>query len=125
MIKPNTITAQVGHVVDIAPTFLDILNTKYPVEINGFETLPLHGKSLLPIFKGKQREEPEFFISGLNKFRMFRMGDWKIVRVNNEEKWELYNMINDPSETKDLSEKYPDKVQELLTAYKKVPFYNN
>lgn len=123
VIKPNTITDQVGHVVDMAPTFLDIFNTEYPVEINGFETIPLHGKSLLPIFKGKQREEPDYFISGLDKFRMFRMGDWKIVRVNNEDVWELYNMVDDPSETNDLAGTYPEKGKELLTAYQNTPYF--
>jgi arylsulfatase A-like enzyme len=119
VIKPNTITDQVGHVVDIAPTFLDIFKNEYPEEINGFKTLPLQGKSLLPIFEGKKREEPEFFMSGLDKFRMFRMGDWKIVRVNNEDIWELYNMLDDPSETNNLAEKYPEKVKELDEAYHK------
>ena len=113
-----------GHIVDMAPTFLDIFNTEYPSEINGFETLPLHGQSLLPIFEGKQREEPEFFMSGLDKFRMFRMGEWKIVRVNKEDIWELYNMIEDPSETNNLAEMYPKKVKELLTAYQETPFSN-
>ena len=109
--------------VDMAPTFLDIFNTEYPVEINGFETIPLHGKSLLPIFGGEQREEPEFFISGLNAFRMFRMGDWKIVRLNKEDKWELYNMADDPSETNDLSGTSPEKVKELFTAYQNTPYF--
>ncbi len=118
------ITSQVGHVVDIAPTFLYILNIDYPDTIHGYPTLPLHGSSLLPVFKGKEREEPEYFISGLDKFRMFRMEDWKIVRLNNEENWELYNMIEDPSETNDLSGQYPEKVQELLTAYQQTPFFN-
>ena len=122
VIKPNTITDQVGHVVDMAPTFLDILKTEYPSEIYGFETLPLHGRSLLPIFRGEEREEPEYFISGMDKFRMFRMGDWKIVRVNNQDTWELYNMKEDPSETVDLSVEYPEKVQELFSRYEAIPF---
>jgi len=123
VIEANSITDQVGHVVDIAPTFLDILNIEYPDTIHGYPTLPLHGSSLLPVLEGKQREEPEYFISGLEKFRMFRMGDWKIVRLNNEDNWELYNMIEDPSETNDLSGQYPEKVQELLTAYQQTPFF--
>ena len=123
VIKPNTITGQIGHIVDIAPSFLDIFNIKYPSEINGFKTLPLHGKSLLPIFLGKEREEPDYFISGLDKFRMFRKGEWKIVQVNGLP-WELYNMKDDPSETVDLSSKYPDKVKELTDQYKAIPFMN-
>lgn len=121
VIKPNSITNQVGHIVDIAPTFLDIFNTKYPTEINGFATLPLHGKSLLPVFQGKKRVEPEYFISGLEKFRMFRAGDWKIVQLNGK-KWELYNMKEDQTETTDLSAKFPEKVKELTDKYNSIPF---
>jgi len=122
VIEANSISEQVGHIVDIAPTFLDIFNNEYPEQINGYETLPLHGQSLLPVFEGKQRQQPEYFISGLDQFRMFRMGDWKIVRVNNEEHWELYNMIDDPSETNDLSGKHTEKLQELRNAYEALVF---
>lgn len=117
VIKPNTITDQVGHVVDVAPTFLDILNIDYPETIHGHKTLPLHGQSLLPIFKNKERKEPDFFISGMDRFRMFRMGDWKIVRVNDENNWELYNMVDDPSETRNLASKFPEKVKDLYEKY--------
>ena len=116
-IAPNTITSQPGHVVDILPTFLDIVKTNYPEEINGFPTLPLHGKSLLPIFMGEKRVEPEFFISGLKKHRMFRKGDYKIVRMNGEA-WKLFNIKDDPSETINLAQNNPDKLQELIIAYK-------
>lgn len=118
-IKPNTITHQVGHVVDIAPTFLDVLNIKYPDSINGYETLPLVGSSLMPIFKGEKRKEPAYFISGLNKFRMFRSGNYKIVRLNGG-KWELYNVRDDPTELVNLAELLPDKVEELSNHYKSV-----
>jgi arylsulfatase A-like enzyme len=123
VIKPNQITEQVGHIVDIAPTFLDILNISYPNEIKGFKSLPLHGKSLLPIFEGKKRNEPEYFISGLDKFRMLRVGDWKIVQSNGNN-WELYNMKQDPSETSDLSKKYPEKLQELSSKYSSITYTN-
>ena len=117
MIKPGTITSQPGHVVDIAPTFLDVLNVKYPDSVQGYKTLPLHGKSLLPIFKGEKRSEPEYFISGLDKFRMFRSGNYKIVRLNGGP-WELYNMKKDPTELNDLAEIFPEKLSELSTMYK-------
>ncbi len=119
VIKPESITPQPGHVVDLAPTFLDILNIQYPDSIEGYKTLPLHGTSLLPVFKGQQREEPEYFISGLEKFRMFRSGDYKIVRLNGGT-WELYNIKKDPSETQNLAEKFPEKVKELSEKYKVV-----
>ncbi|MCK4923236.1 MAG: hypothetical protein KAS71_19450, partial [Bacteroidales bacterium] len=68
---------------------------------------------------GQQREEPEFFISGLERSRMFRMGDWKIANVNKEE-WHLFNVKDDPSETNDLSEEYPEKLKELAVKYEEV-----
>jgi len=122
VIKPNTITGQVGHIVDIAPTFLDIFNTEYPAEFKGFKTLPLHGSSLLPVFMGKERNEPDYFISGVPKFRMFRSGDWKIVQVNGLDSWELYNLKDDPTEMVDLAAKYPEKVKELHDKYNSIPF---
>jgi arylsulfatase len=121
-IQPNTITSQIGHVVDIAPTFLDILDTEYPTVIEGHPTLPLQGSSLLPVFKGEERPEPDYFISGMDKFRMFRSGDYKIARINGGE-WELYHMKNDPSELHNLALEMPDKVEELATYYYRV--YND
>jgi len=119
VIEPNTITHQAGHVVDLAPTFLDITGADYPDSIKGYKTIPLHGKSLLPVFKGEKREEPDYFISGLEKFRMYRSGEYKIVRLNNGE-WELYNIIKDPSETNNLADVYAEKVEELADEYEAV-----
>ncbi len=119
-IAPNSMTDQPGHVVDLAPTFLDILGINYPDSINGYATIPLHGSSLLPIFEGQQREEPDFFVSGFTeRFRMFRSGDWKMVRVN-EEPWELYDIKNDRTEMNDLSQQQSEKLTELEGKYQGV-----
>lgn len=118
-ITPNTITHQPGHVVDIAPTFLDILDIQYPKTIEDYQTIPLHGTSLLPVFKGEQRTEPDYFMSGLDKFRMFRSGDYKIVRMNGGE-WELYKITQDPSETRNLASTLPEVVKNMDTKYRKV-----
>ena len=119
VIQPNTITDQTGHIVDFAPTFLDILDVQYPDSINGYATIPLHGSSLLPVFKGEEREEPEFFISGFKRFRMFRSGDFKIVRINDGE-WELYNIKDDPSETENLAGSHPEMLKSLSDYYEDV-----
>ena len=113
VIQPNTICTQPGHVVDIAPTFLDICKVDFPDSVHGYLTLPLDGSSLLPLFKGEKRKDPDFFISGMDKFRMFRTGNYKIVQMNGED-WELYDLNNDPTELENLAGKYPEKVNELL-----------
>jgi arylsulfatase len=116
VIEPNTITHQVGHIVDLAPTFLDVLEIPYPDSINGFKSLPLDGRSLLPVFRGEEREEPEYFISGLDRFRMFRSGDYKIVKMN-DGPWELYNIRQDPTELNNLAASMPEQVRALEDAY--------
>jgi arylsulfatase len=117
ILHKGTITHQPGHVVDILPTFLDITGTPYPSSINGQSTIPLHGRSLLPVFLGEEREPPGYFVSGFtDRFRMFRQGDWKIVKVN-DGYWELYNMQEDRTEIKNLAHEFPDKVKTLEKAY--------
>lgn len=46
-----------------------------------------------------------------------RNSEWKIVKMG--KKMELYNLLNDPYETTDLSDKNPEQLANLLTAYNK------
>jgi arylsulfatase len=119
VIDPNSITHQPGHVVDLAPTLLDLLEILYPDTIHGYPSLPYHGRSLLPIFKGEEREEPEYFISGLEKFRMFRKGEYKIVKMNDGD-WELYDIIKDPTELENLADSLPESIQEISDHYYRI-----
>jgi len=68
---------------------------------------------MLTIFQGKERSEPAAIVSGFqDRFRMYREGDWKIVNTNGEG-WELFNLRDDLTETRDLSDSLPDKIMEL------------
>ena len=67
----------------------------------------------------KEREVPEYFISGLSGFRMFRKGDYKIVKMN-DGAWELYDIIEDPTELENLAGSFPDKLTELSDQYARV-----
>ena len=116
-IIPGQIIHQQGHIVDLYPTILEAAGIKYPENINGFQTLPIHGKSLIPILEGGKMDESDFYISGwTDRFRMYRKGDWKIVKLNNEN-WELYHLKMDPTEMNELSGKFPEKLQEMIELY--------
>lgn len=117
VIAPDQITDQVGHVADLFPTFLEMAGISYPPEYKGRKTLPLDGQSLMPVFKGKQRTTSEHLISGhTEKFRMYRNGDWKIVRENGEA-WELYDLKKDKTEMNDLAANQPEKLKEMVMRY--------
>jgi arylsulfatase len=49
--------------------------------------------------------------------RAIRVGDWKLVADNKQKRWELYDLAKDRSESVNLVEKFPDKVQELSQAW--------
>jgi arylsulfatase len=116
-VKSSQITHQTGHIVDIAPTLLEAAQIDYPEQLNDIKPQPLQGRSLIHILQGKERPEPEFYISGwTDKFRMFRQKEWKIVKLN-DENWELYNLGNDPTEINNLAGLMPEKVKELETAF--------
>ncbi len=117
-IEPGQTTHQTGHIVDIAPTLLEAAGIQYPTQLGEIHPQPLQGSSLMPILEGKERQEPDFYISGwTDKFRMFRQKEWKIVKLNGEN-WELYNLKEDPTEIKDLAAKNPKKLDELVKNYK-------
>lgn len=106
-----------SHLVDLYPTFLELAGVSYPKQIADGPTPQLDGHSLVPVLRGETRPAPEAIISGYTeKMRMFRSGDWKIVRVPSAS-WELYNMAKDPCELDDLAKKMPEKLQHMQRLY--------
>lgn len=110
--EPNSITTQPAHIIDLMPTFLELAGGCHENAGKGKNLPPLPGKSLLPIFEGAQREAHENLYFQLFDHRAIRAGDWKLTAVDGKE-WELYNLANDRSETRDLSSSHPEKVQQL------------
>jgi arylsulfatase len=118
IIASNQITDQVGHVIDLMATILDLSNAEYPESINQIQIKPLEGKSLLPILKGEKRIGHETLFWEHLGNKAIRMGDWKLVSVA-DGKWELYNFREDRTELNDLSDDYPQIKTELISKYNK------
>ncbi|SKC86162.1 arylsulfatase [Ohtaekwangia koreensis] len=118
-IKGNTIVKGTGHLIDLAPTFYDIAQAKYPSSFQGTTTHNLVGKSLLPVLTGVttevNRSEPIFWERAGN--RAVRKGKWKLVSDYEKNKWELYDLEKDRGETTDLADQNPQVVRELSFDY--------
>ena len=111
VIEPG-VTEQVGHIIDITATFMDITGAAYPAEIQGRATKPIAGKSLLPVFQGKTREPHSVLYWQFGSAKAVRQGDWKLVRFG-KAAWELYDMKADRTELNNVAGKHPEKAEEL------------
>lgn len=117
VIKPNGITAEVGHIIDFMPTFADLAGTTYPKRFNGNEVLPADGLSLLPVLLGKKRQGHKQLAWEWSGNKAVREGKWKLVYDKLTKQWSLFDLEADRTEERDLAEKYPQRVKELMAKY--------
>jgi arylsulfatase A-like enzyme len=107
VVPAGAITPQVGHVIDLMPTCLDLAQAPPPA---------VEGRSLLPILKGGRREPHEAIFWEHEGNRAVRAGRWKLVAVLGKP-WELYDLEADRTESKDLASREPARVRELSVLY--------
>lgn len=118
--RQNSIGTAFGTVQDVVPTFLELAGLPAATtQFEGRTVAPVTGTSWVPYLQKKsERVHAETEATGWELFgnRAVRQGDWKIVRLFNEE-WELYNVAQDPGETKDLSKAEPARLATLVRAW--------
>ena len=124
-VKGGATKRAMAHVTDIAPTLFELARTRHPgTEYQGKPVLPLRGKSMLPYLQGKTdrvRGDGEAVGWELGGRKALRKGDWKIVFANapwGTNDWELYNIAEDRSESRNLAAANPQKLGELLVAWR-------
>jgi len=106
------IDRHVGHIIDVMATLCDVAGAEYPSEYDGHKVLPLEGKSLRPLFEGKDRRGHEALYWQFGASKAIRAGKWKLVKHGKAD-WELYDMEADRCELKDLAQQDPDRVAAL------------
>jgi arylsulfatase len=102
-----------GHLVDIAPTLLEVTGVTSPAAWNGEPRPELPGMSLVSAFASDVIPERNALYFKHNDNRALRVGDWKIVASGPDAPWELYNLREDRTERNDLAGRFPGKVKEL------------
>ncbi len=136
-IKPGQQVKTMGTVLDILPTVLDACNIKPS------EDVKIDGKSLLPLWKGEPINFDDrayvvqmhygptpfkymHFAVRTQKYKLVSPHDFPhgiLYQPKDEEleavleNLELYDVENDPSERINLSQKYPEIVEDLLATY--------
>ena len=102
--------------VDFMPTILELCNINIPKEVT------FHGKSLISLI---EKSNKEFWKSRIIVTDTQRVSDpikWKNSCVMKDQwrlvnKFELYNLKNDPSQLNNLFNDHPDLVLEMQNAY--------
>lgn len=133
--------------MDFVPTFLELAGLSLPTSsakgtttrkmttFRGKDVHAIRGKSWVPLFnQGKKVEDDEtWYIHSSSEpigWELFargalRKGNWKIVHIEKghggagvgDEGWELFNVADDPGETKDVAQDMPQKLEELLACW--------
>jgi arylsulfatase len=100
------------HLVDLAPTLLELTGATKPARVKGFEVPAAPGHSLVPAFARDVPVARDFLWWEHEGNRAIRAGDWKLVALA-KGGWELYDLARDRGESRNLAAEMPDKVREL------------
>jgi arylsulfatase len=120
------VRGQYAHVVDITPTVLDALGLEAPRVLNGYPQRPLEGVSFAHTFAdaGAPSAKKVQYYEMIGSRALWADG-WKAVveqpqgefmteEMLDAQKWELYHVAQDFSESTDLADRHPEKLKELI-----------
>jgi arylsulfatase len=113
--QQGSFVRQLAHVTDIMATCVAAAGAAYPTSYHDHTILPMEGRSLIPIFKDKERDERPIFWEHEGN-RGVRTAKWKLV-ARWPQAWELYDMESDRTELDNLAGKQPDKVKQMEALY--------
>lgn len=112
------------HVTDVVPTLLELAKAPRPSFSEGSGMHLPKGRSMVGWLNGKQprlHARDTVFAWELGGRKAVRKGDWKLVQANppwGSGTWELYDLSMDRTEQLNLATRHPDKVQELVSAWR-------
>lgn len=111
-------------VMDIMPTLLDLADVCHPgTTYKGRTVVPMRGRSWVHYLQGKNPQiHPADYVMGWELFgrQAIRQGNYKAVYIPKPygpERWQLYDLTQDPGETRDLAEVMPAILRRLLAEW--------
>jgi arylsulfatase A-like enzyme len=126
------IRGQFTHAIDVAPTILELAGLGFPAEIGGVAQTPVDGVSFGYLLGADGRGAPERhetqYFEMFGSRAIYHKG-WKAVTFHpvgplyddqdpnapfDEDVWELYHVADDLSESRDLADRRPDRLRQLI-----------
>ena len=128
--EKNGIRTQFTHVIDIAPTVLEVAGLPEPKIVNGVPQIPIEGTSLAYTFNdpdAAERHTIQYFEMFGNRAiynngwfaRTIHRAPWQTSNLPPLESdvWDLYHVAEDFSLTKNLASEYPEKLKEMESLF--------
>jgi arylsulfatase len=115
---------QFCHACDLVPTLLDIVGVTAPETINGVKQMPLEGTSFAASLSdagAPSKFAPQYF--EMFGHRGLVQGGWKAVAFHplgadfEHDRWELFHLERDFSETDDLAAKEPERLEAMIAQW--------
>jgi arylsulfatase len=122
------VRSQFAHVIDVAPTILELAGLPEPVFVNGVQQHPIEGVSMAYSFnddKAAERHETQYFEMFGNR-GIYHKGwtavtrhktPWLLIGEKtpafDDDNWELYDTSKDWSQANNLAKQMPEKLHEL------------
>ena len=125
-IPAATVVKQQVGLVDLAPTFLELLGVDPLRDIEGVSLAPLAEGGTLPFHPAFAESAPYrrlfpeqtrvYYEGNLGKWRMIRTERWKLILIPHPDEniYELYDLESDPGETENLYDQLPGEVGKLM-----------
>jgi sulfatase-like protein/prolyl oligopeptidase family protein len=108
-----------GHVIDLAPTILELTGTSRPESWNGKPIPTPPGTDLTASFRhGGTVQHDELWWEHEGN-RAIRVGDWKLVAAGKDGPWELFDLAHDRTETNNMAQERQEKVRELADRWRR------
>jgi len=122
------IRSQFHHVIDVAPTILELAGLPQPLSVNGVQQRPIEGVSMAYAFNdaaAADRHETQYFEMFGNR-GIYHKGwtavtrhktPWLLIGEKvpafDDDNWELYDTSKDWSQANNLAQKMPERLHEL------------
>ena len=110
-IKAGSVIAEPFWSPDLMGACAQLAGTKLP------ENIIFDGKNPLPVLTRNAKSPHQTFFYSFRKHAALRQGDWKIVRERPNHPWQLFNLKEDLSESRNLAKEQPERLEKLEASF--------